>query len=99
MGEELELPLNKLSDNAEVDTELFQRAYLTKEALPGERLPGGVEAEIDVRVESRRKRQQKLRDESTLCRIFEISPRRLAEIRRQLKLFRESDLQKVCTAS
>jgi len=97
MGEELELPLNKLSDNAEVDTELFQRAYLTKEALPGERLPGGVEAEIDVRVESRRKRQQKLRDESTLCRIFEISPRRLAEIRRQLKLFRESDLQKVCT--
>ena len=92
MAEELELPLNRLSNNAEVDTELFRQAYLTKDALPGECLPGGIEAEVDVRVESRRKKQQKLRDEVTLCRVFEISPRRLAEIRCQLNLLRESDV-------
>jgi hypothetical protein len=97
MAEELELPLNKLSNNAEVDTELFRQAYLTKYALPGERLPGGVEAEVDVRVESRRKRQQTLRDEETLCRLFEISPRRLAEIRRQLSILRQSDAQELCS--
>jgi hypothetical protein len=69
MGEELEVPLNRLSNPEEIGDDLFRQAYLTKEELPGDCLPGGEEAAADVRVESRRKKQQTLRDEASLCRI------------------------------
>src|SRR5262249_30970728 len=73
--------------------DLFRRAYLTKEKLPGDRLPGGEEAAADIRVESRRKKQQTLRDETTLCRVFEITPRQFADLRRKKDLLRDEDLR------
>jgi hypothetical protein len=80
------------------DEDLFASAYLTKDALPGERLPGGLDAEVDVRIEHRRGRQTTgLRDEETLCRVFEVSPRRFAAIRRRLGLLRDEDLRR-CAA-
>jgi hypothetical protein len=76
--------------------DLMRSAYLERCALPGERLPGGLEAELDVRVEHRRGRQrQGLRDEETLCRLFEIPPRRLSAIRRRLDLVRDEDTRRV----
>jgi hypothetical protein len=79
---------------ADPDDGLFSKAYLTKDALPGDRLPGGLEAEVDVRIEHRRGRQHAaLRDEEALCRIFTIPPRRLASIRRRLDLLRPSDVR------
>jgi hypothetical protein len=99
MDEELEPPVAAFPDPpAGPDKDLFRKAYLTKEALPGERLPGGLDAEVDVRVEHRRGRQTKsLRDEESLCRLFALPPRRLAALRRRLDLLREVDLR--CAAA
>lgn len=96
MDEELELAVARYPEpEADPDDELFRAAYLTKDALPGGRLPGGLDAEIDVRVEHRRGRQHAaLRDEEALCRLFEIPPRRLAAVRRRLDLLRTEDLRR-----
>ncbi|HVC94155.1 MAG TPA: BREX-1 system adenine-specific DNA-methyltransferase PglX [Pirellulales bacterium] len=91
MDEELEVPLQALDGDAAIEAELFRRAYLTKDALPGDQLPGGVAAEGDVRVKTRRKRQQRLRTEPTLCRLFGATPRRCATVRRELGLIRAED--------
>jgi hypothetical protein len=101
MDEELEPAVARFPE-PETETDpadnLFRTAYLTKEKLPGEHLPGGLDAEVDVRVEHRRGRQTKaLRDEETLCRLFELPPRRLAAIRRRLGLLREEDMRR-CAA-
>jgi hypothetical protein len=78
--------------------ELFRMAYLTKSPLPGDQNPGGLDAEVDIRVEHRRGRQTKaLRDEETLCRLFELPPQRLAAIRRRLGLLRDEDMRR-CAA-
>lgn len=96
---ELEPALASYVDSEAAPTdELFRVAYLTKEPIPGNSLPGGLDAEIDVRVEHRRGRQTKaLRDEETLCRLFEIPPQRLATIRRRLGLLRDEDVRR-CAA-
>jgi hypothetical protein len=99
MSEELEFPLNQLKLDDVVDANTFREAYLTKSELPGDRLPGGEEAAADVRVESRRKRQQTLRTESTICRLFEINPARFAELRREAKLLRDEDLHEVAAGT
>jgi hypothetical protein len=99
MGEELEVPLNRLSNPDEIDDDLFRQAYLTKEELPGGRLPGGEEAAADVRIESRRKKQQTLRDEATLCRVFEITPRQFADLRHKKDLLRDDDLREVAAGT
>ena len=94
MLEELEAPINSFLGSYPVDEELFRKAYLTKEAIPGETLPGGLEAEEDVRVQTRRKQQHSnLRDEETICRLFEISPEKFIELRRKLQLQRHEDLE------
>ncbi|HLM75205.1 MAG TPA: hypothetical protein VK459_20985, partial [Polyangiaceae bacterium] len=65
-----------------------------KDALDGDLLPGGKDAEMDVRVEHRRKKQMKLRDETTLCRLFQAPPAQIAALRRRLGLLRNEDLQR-----
>ncbi|WP_295432661.1 BREX-1 system adenine-specific DNA-methyltransferase PglX [uncultured Thiodictyon sp.] len=96
MDEELEPAVARFAEPAaDPDDALFRTAYLTKEALPGEHLPGGLDAEVDVRCEHRRGRQTRaLRDEETLCRLFALPPRRLAAIRRRLDLLRPEDLKR-----
>jgi hypothetical protein len=97
MDEELERAVARYTEPAaDPDDELFRTAYLTKDALPGDRLPGGLDAEVDVRVEHRRGRQHAaLRDEEALCRLFEIPPPRLATVRKRLDLLRTDDLRRV----
>lgn len=99
MHEELEPPVARFPElGADPDPALFRDAYLTKKALPGDRLPGGLDAEVDVRVEHRRGRQHAaLRDEEALCRLFAIPPRRLAAVRQRLDLLRGEDLRR-CAA-
>lgn len=99
VDEELEPAIDRFPEpDADPDEDLFRTAYLTKEKLPGQHLPGGLDAEVDVRVEHRRGRQTKaLRDEETLCRLFEIPPRRFAAIRRRLGLLRDEDLRRCAT--
>jgi len=98
MDEEIEPSVARLpTAGHEPDADVFRTAYLTSRALPGDRLPGGLDAEVDARVEHRRGRQQRLRDETTLCRLFELPPRRLAGIRRRLDLLRDEDLAR-CAA-
>ena len=94
MDEEMERPVARFSaPKTDPEHDLFRAAYLTKDAVPGDTLPGGLDAEVDVRVEYRRRRQHTgLRDEETLCRLFELPPRRLATIRRGLDLLRDEDL-------
>ncbi|MFO0590900.1 MAG: BREX-1 system adenine-specific DNA-methyltransferase PglX [Polyangiaceae bacterium] len=94
MDEELEPPLASLPGTEPIDEQVFKTSYLTKEALDGARLPGGLDAEMDVRVEHRRKKQVKLRDEATLCRLFQAPPARIAEARRSLRLLRKEDLHR-----
>jgi len=96
MDEELEPAVVRFAEPAaDPDDALFRTAYLTKEALPGEHLPGGLDAEVDVRCEHRRGRQTRaLRDEETLCRLFVLPPPRLAAIRRRLDLLRPEDLKR-----
>lgn len=99
MDEELEPAVARFPEpTADPADDLFTTAYLTKEALASDRLPGGLDAEVDVRVEHRRGRQHaSLRDEETLCRLFELPPRRLAALRRRLDLLRDEDLRR-CAA-
>ena len=92
MHEELESPLANLPGTDPIDETQLRRAYLTKDKLDGHVLPGGEDAEMDVRVEHRRKKQVKFRDEATLCRIFQAPPQRIAEERRRWNLLREDDL-------
>lgn len=92
VDEELEPPIVSYTGETSVDAAIFKTAYLTKEAIDGALLPGGVDAEADVRVEHRRGKQRSLRDETRLCRLFEIRPERLAAIRRGLGLLRKEDL-------
>lgn len=94
LDEELEPSLLSLQADGSVNDDLFETAYLTKDALPGERLPGGIEAEQDVRVATRRRRQfAALRSEESLCRLFQIKPLQLVEKRRQLDLLRSEDAE------
>ena len=91
LEEELEPPLLSLT-GSDVADDLFSQAYLTKDPIPGERLPGGLEAEEDVRVLTRRRQQfAALRDEDTICRLFEISPHAFVAHRRRLQLVRQED--------
>ncbi|QDT02206.1 hypothetical protein K227x_05780 [Rubripirellula lacrimiformis] len=99
MSEELEFPLNQLECVEAIDADVFRDAYLTKKVLPGDRLPGGEDASADVRVESRRKKQQSLRSEATICRLFEITPARFAELRQEAELLRSEDLQEVAAGT
>jgi hypothetical protein len=92
MWEELEPPLTHFNCEREVDEELFRQAYLKKDALPGELLPGGIEANSDVRVLARRKRQVALRDPESMCRLFEIGPQKFVSMRHGLGLLREEDV-------
>jgi len=92
MCEELELPVTAFDPDKEPDLKLLKKAYLTKDAIDGEALPGGVEAELDVRVLTRRKQQMVLRDEIKICRLFEISPQQFASTRQKLALLRNEDL-------
>ncbi len=92
MWEELEPPVTAFDSKREPDTELFKQAYLTKDAIAGNTLPGGVEAENDVRVLTRRKQQIVLRDEETICRLFEITPQTFAQTRQRLSLLHNEDL-------
>lgn len=94
MDEELEPPLANLTHPDPIDEALFRTAYLTKDPLDGERLPGGLEAEQDVRIEHRRKKQVQLRDETTLCRLFQAPPAQIAAVRRRLALLRPADLER-----
>ena len=94
MDEELEPALAALPGTYAIDEALFRTAYLTTKPLDGERLPGGLDAELDVRVEHRRGKQMRLRDEATLCRIFQAPPAKIAEVRRRLGLLRREDLQR-----
>ncbi|MES2639728.1 MAG: DNA methyltransferase [Myxococcota bacterium] len=94
LDKELEPPLAALSDDALVDPVLFRDAYLTKKPIPGDTLPGGLEAEVDVRVEHRRGKQHAgLRDETMLCRLFGVTPRHLATVRHGLGLLRPDDVR------
>ena len=92
MWEELECSLVAFSAESKPDSEHFRRAYLTKDALSGELLPGGLDAESDVRVQTRRKKQVTLRDAETICRLFEIPPLTFVELRRSLALIRAEDV-------
>jgi hypothetical protein len=95
LTEELECPVASYAvSEVEIPNELFSTAYLTKNALPGELLPGGIEAAVDVRIEHRRGRQHNgLRDEETMCRLFEIPPSQFTDVRRRLDLLRADDLR------
>ncbi|MDR3485708.1 MAG: BREX-1 system adenine-specific DNA-methyltransferase PglX [Bradyrhizobium sp.] len=96
LEEELESPLASLPGCHAVDPNLFSLAYLEKSAVPGESLPGGVEAEQDVRVLTRRKKQTaSLRSEESICRLFEIPPRQFVGMRKSLGLRRAEDLENV----
>ena len=95
MDEELEPPLTSLPGREPIDEDQFQMAYLTKAELDSDRLPGGRDAEMEVRVEHRRKKQMRLRDEATLCRIFQAPPTQIAELRRRLGLLRDEDQERV----
>ena len=97
-GRNLSYRLTDSNNNDQVDDEVFRQAYLTRDALPGDRLPGGEDAAADVRVESRRKKQQTVRNESTLCRIFEIPPQRFASLRQDKGLLRNEDVKEVATS-
>jgi hypothetical protein len=96
MDEEIEPALSRYPQSqTDPDEDLFRIAYLTKRALPGDLLPGGLDAEVDVRVEHRRGQQHaSLRDEEAICRLFEISPRQFAHVRRRLSLLRTEDLRR-----
>jgi len=94
MDEELEPPLAALPGTGSIDDAQLRTAYLTKEALDGMTLPGGVDAEMDVRVEHRRKKQVRFRDETALCRIFQAPPAMIAALRRRLGLLRKDDLRR-----
>lgn len=78
----------------QIDDPQFTAAYLTKAELDGETLPGGKDAEMDVRVEHRRKKQVRLRDETTLSRVFQAPPAQIATVRRRLGLLRQEDLHR-----
>jgi hypothetical protein len=91
--EELELPVTRLRPESEVDDEVFKRSYLTKAAIPGELLPGGLEADFDVRVQTRRKKQVELRDPESICRLFAICPQTFVSRRKDLRLLREEDVR------
>jgi hypothetical protein len=93
LDEELEPPLASLSDDLTVDSALFREAYLTKKPIPGNSLPGGLDADVEVRVEHRRGKQMTLRTETALCRLFGVTPRRLAAVRRELGLLRPDDVR------
>jgi hypothetical protein len=96
MSEELEPPVAHFTGQHPIDPEAFRTAYLTKEAIPGELLPGGVQAESDVRIATRRKQQSaSLRSDEVMCRLFELPPRRFAEIRRSLGLLRAEDIRDI----
>ena len=92
LWEELEPPLVGYSIDHDAPVELFAQAYLTKQAIPGDLLPGGTDAETDVRVQTRRKQQVALRSFESICRLFEIHPDRFLELRRELGLIRQEDL-------
>lgn len=94
MDEELEPALANLPGTHEIPPDLFRTAYLTKLPVDGSRLPGGLEAESDVRVEHRRGKQQTLRSEEKLCRLFDAPPEKIAAIRRELNLLRPEDLHR-----
>jgi hypothetical protein len=94
MFEELEPPLVSLSGHHPIDEEQFRAAYLTNAALDSSNLPGGAEAESDVRTEHRRGRQGRLRDEATLCRLFDAPPAQIAALRQRLGLLRPEDLRR-----
>lgn len=92
LNEELELGLQQLPRDAVVNDDLFRTAYLTKNAVPGERLPGGVIAEQDVRIRTRRAKQHAaLRSEQALARLFEAHPAVVVTARRALGLVRKED--------
>jgi hypothetical protein len=96
MNEELERPVAQLAGEFPFSENDFDKAYLTKSAISGEALPGGVEAESDVRVSTRRKKQSaSLRTDECICRLFEMPPRRYVETRRALGLLRTEDIKKV----
>ena len=97
LWEELERPLVAFGASNTND-ELFRRAYLTKEPLPGDLLPGGLEAEANVRVQTRRKKQVTLRDPETICRLFEIPPTTFIELRRSMELVRDEDTLETATS-
>lgn len=92
LWEELEPPLEAYSRDQGAPVALFTQAYLTKQAIPGDLLPGGIDAETDVRVQTRRKQQVALRSFESICRLFEIHPDRFLELRRELGLIRQEDL-------
>jgi hypothetical protein len=93
LDEELEPALADFS-SGQVNEDLFEIAYMSKEPVPGELLPGGIEAEEDVRVQTRRKKQfASLRSEEAVCRLFHISPTVFSEERRRLKLVRKEDVE------
>jgi hypothetical protein len=92
LWEELEPPLPSYPLENTAPTDLFTQAYLTKQAIPGDSLPGGLDAETDVRVQTRRKQQVSLRGFESICRLFEIHPDRFLEQRRALGLIRQENL-------
>jgi hypothetical protein len=92
MSEELEPPLSSFSTKSQLDDALLARAYLERGAIEGGLLPGGIAAETDVRVQSRRKAQVALRDPESICRIFEIPPEQFATARQRLRLLRQEDV-------
>jgi len=92
LWEELEPPLPSYPVENTAPADLFTQAYLTKQAIPGDSLPGGLDAETDVRVQTRRKQQVSLRGFESICRLFEIHPDRFLEQRRNLGLIRAEDL-------
>jgi hypothetical protein len=98
LWEELEPPLVSYSADNTAPAELFVQAYLTKQAIPGEALPGGIEAETDVRVQTRRKQQVALRSFESICRLFEIHPDRFLQLRSELGLIRQEDLYSLTTS-
>lgn len=95
MDDELELPLVAFAGTELIDEEQFRTAYLTKCALDADKLPGGTEAEADVRTEFRRKKQIELRDMASMCRLFQAPPTRIAELRQRLGLLRDEDQERV----
>lgn len=98
LWEELEPPLVAYSADNTAPAELFVQAYLTKQAIPGEALPGGIEAETDVRVQTRRKQQVALRNFESICRLFEIHPDRFLQLRSELGLIRQEDLYSLASS-
>jgi hypothetical protein len=91
MDEEMETCIARYNSSDKIDSELFSMAYRGRDPVPGDRLPGGLDAESDVRVAYRRGKQPWLRDEETLCRLFEVPPAKIAEQRRELGMLRDED--------